>query len=110
MEFRSKDEFFSFVCRMLAVLLQHGLGGLLCIPAVLGFEGLAAAAARHGALSEAGWELSDTIQRLWQVTLGSARDRAENPPHLLAFIVVHHLMGLGMVIPINLSYGSSPVY
>merc|ERR1719230_87189 len=79
MEFRSKDEFFSFVCRMLAVLLQHGLGGLLCIPAVLGFEGPAAAAARHGALSEAGWELSDTIQRLWQVTLGSARDRAENP-------------------------------
>lgn len=109
--FRSDADFIDWAGPFCAAIGQHGLGGALAAPAALGFGGpVAAAMARHGALCEAGWELEDTIQRLWQVGFGGDKGRAKNPPMLFFFFLVHHALGLSMVIPMNIFYGALPAY
>lgn len=109
--FNSDEQFLDFGSAFLAVILQHGLGGAMCLPSVLGCRGsIAGALARHGALCEAGWELQDLAQRFWQVSVGGEEGRARNPPMLLLFTCIHHVLGLSMVIPMNLAYGSHRLY
>jgi hypothetical protein len=69
------------------ILFQHGVGALLCVPAMLGLMSPEAriALALHGSLCEAGWELQDGLCRLHAVTLGSPEKRALNPPAVLKF-------------------------
>jgi len=110
-EFASDEVFFDFACQFSAITCQHGVGGLLCVPAMCGFSGpVACALVRHGALCEAGWEFQDTLQRAWQVKFGGEEGKAKNPPSLLAAVMLHHALGLCMVIPMNIAYGCHPCY
>lgn len=110
-EFKTSKEMFEFGCLFLAIICQHAVGGALCIPSVLGWKGqVVNAMACHGALCEAGWELQDMIERIYQLIFGGAAGRAKNPTPLLVLLSVHHAMGLSMVIPMNIFYGSNPYY
>mmetsp|Transcript_65800 Transcript_65800/g.198723 ORF Transcript_65800/g.198723 Transcript_65800/m.198723 type:complete len:351 (+) Transcript_65800:81-1133(+) len=108
-----EEEAFSFGCQFLAVAVQHGVGGGLCLPSLLAPAGrpggLAASLARHGALCEAGWELQDLVVRVCQA-LFTREGRKMNPPALLASVAAHHALGLGMVVPMNLALGEDPHY
>jgi len=110
-EFASDELFFDYACQFSAITCQHGVGGLLCVPAMCGFSGpVACALVRHGALCEAGWEFQDILQRAWQVKFGGEEGKAKNQSSLLAAVALHHALGLCMVIPMNLAYGGHPCY
>lgn len=110
-EFKTDEETFECACLFLAILCQHAVGGALCIPSVLGFTGpIISAMACHGALCEAGWELQDACERLYQVAFGGEAGKAKNPPALLTILGLHHSMGLSMVIPMNMVYGDNRHY
>jgi hypothetical protein len=109
-----KEEAYIFGCLMFAILAQHGVGGLLCIPSVFNLApylgvsaGVASTLACHGALCEAGWELQDTITRLYE---RAKYGEKKQPLVLLIIIGMHHFMGMSMVIPMNLFYGSNQYY
>mmetsp|Transcript_168183 Transcript_168183/g.535197 ORF Transcript_168183/g.535197 Transcript_168183/m.535197 type:complete len:261 (+) Transcript_168183:334-1116(+) len=65
-----------------------------------------AAMACHGALSEAGWELQDGLERAYHVLFGTAEKKKKNPTALLVIMSFHHTMGLTMVVPMNLFFPS----
>mmetsp|Transcript_3444 Transcript_3444/g.10695 ORF Transcript_3444/g.10695 Transcript_3444/m.10695 type:complete len:339 (+) Transcript_3444:67-1083(+) len=110
-EFDSRAELFNFACLFQAIMVQHLVGGALCLPALLGMTGpLVSTLACHGALCEAGWELQDAVVRTYQVVLGGAAGRAKNPTGMLVILGLHHTMGLGMVIPMNILHGDNPWY
>jgi hypothetical protein len=94
------------------ILFQHGVGALLCVPAMLGLLSpeVRVALALHGSLCEAGWELQDALCRVHAVTLGGPDKRALNPPAVLRFFAAHHVIGLGMVIPMNLLFRDNAFY
>jgi len=110
-EFQTPEDALDFACLFVAIMFQHGLGGALCIPSALGLRSrVVAAMACHGALCEAGWELQDSLARAFALAFGGAEGRSRNPPALLVVLALHHSMGLGMVLPMNASYGDSPQY
>ena len=103
------------VALMLAVVVQHGFGGLLCAPSVLGLgEWLpprcAGALARHGGLCEVGWEIGDSMLRAHQMARGGAGGRARNPPGLLLMLLLHHSAAQCLVLPLNVHYGDNVHY
>lgn len=107
------DEAFPFSCDFLSICVQHGIGGALCVASSFGIpfipSHVAYAMARHGALCEAGWELQDALSRLLSFVF--AKDgRKKNPPKFLVVVLLHHVMGLSMVIPMNLRYGDNTWY
>lgn len=107
----SEQQAFEAGCEYLAILCQHAVGGALCVPSVIGFRSVGALAmARHGALCEAGWEFQDLAFRLWQVTFGGEEGRAKNPKATLFICIAHHALGLSLVVPFNIAYGSNPHY
>jgi hypothetical protein len=110
----NKPEAFKFGCIFIAILVQHGLGGLLCVPAVTGIPALsaslAATLARHGALCEAGWELQDGLYRIYQVLFGGEEGKAMNPVPLRVIIFIHHAMGMSLVVPMNIYYSDNYWY
>lgn len=97
------------------VLVQHGVGGALCLPSVLGLSsrlpsGLTGALARHGALCEVGWEVSDTLTRISQMLFGGEAGRAKNPVAVLVMLLMHHSCAQCMVMPLNLYYPDNVYY
>jgi len=105
---------FEVGCWGLAVMTQHCLGGLLCIPSRFSVSWLskkrAAMLARLGGLTEAGWELQDLSSRFYAFNFGGKEGRDKNPVAGLIFLGLHHALGLGMVIPMNVLYGDSQAY
>lgn len=103
--------------RLMAVVPQHVIGGLLCVPAVypsiaaaLGIErARAVSLAMHGALSEVGWEVQDCLMRGREL-LFSPRARAPSPLAWTAVLAMHHSVGLVLVLPMNLAFGDEPAY
>ena len=80
------DESFQieFTARFEGIILQHGVGGLLCLLSVLGFarllpDNVALAMARHGVLCEVGWEISDNLQPIFDILFGGEMGRKKNP-------------------------------
>lgn len=112
LKFKSRDEVFEFACLFLAIICQHAVGGVLCLPSLLGGSTgiVAAACARHGGLCEAGWELQDAFERAYQILFGTEQEKAKNPLPLVLFMAFHHAMGLSMVIPMNLYYPDNAYY
>eukprot|EP00967_Tisochrysis_lutea_P129090 scaffold221633_cov32-Tisochrysis_lutea.AAC.2 len=101
----SDDAYYDLACGMVGVLVQHALGGALCLASAAGVSSeLAFALARHGALCEMGWEAQDVLVRAWQCVFGGEAGRAKNPAGLLLVLCLHHMMGMSLVIPINLFY------
>jgi len=97
------------------VFLQHGVGGGLCLPSVLGLTswlplGLAGALARHGALCEVGFEISDVGQRIFQCACGGEEGRAKSPMSLMLMLLMHHSAAQMMVLPLNLYYPENVYY
>lgn len=109
--FSSDADAFDFACLFQTILTQHFLGGLLLLPSTLGFEGrVFTALACHGALCEAGWELQDIVARVHQRLLQGEKGKSMNPLPLLAVVLVHHVMGQSMAIPMNLYYADNRDY
>lgn len=109
--FSSDADAFDFACLFQTILVQHLLGGLLCLPSTLGFEGrIVTALACHGALYEAGWALQDIVSRTHQRLLQGEKGKGLNPLPLLLVVVVHHAMGQSMAIPMNLYYADNRDY
>jgi len=109
--FDSDDDAFDFACIFQALLVQHFMGGLLCLPSVLGFKGsVISSFARQGALCEAGWELQDFIVRAQQRFFQGEKGRGMQPAALLLVCTMHHAMGQAMCIPMNMLYPDSPDY
>lgn len=110
----TEEEAFDFSCEFIPILFQHGIGGALCIPAVFGLSLFApevsVALACHGALCEVGWELQDGLQRIYAWTLGTDEDRKKTPLPLCVIMLIHHTLGMSMVIPMNLFYPDNHWY
>lgn len=109
------DKLLREISTLEGILVQHGVGGVLCLPSVLGFAsrlppGVASAMARQGGLCEVGWEISDTLQRIYQRTCGGEEGRAKNPAALLAMFFMHHSCAQSMVLPLNIFYPENPYY
>ena len=68
----TKDEFFEFTVQtwplMQLVILQHLVGGSLCLPSIFGWfdESTFSSLACLGILSEVGWEMQDTITMFYK--------------------------------------------
>lgn len=91
---------------MLTIPGQHMLGGLLCVPAILGCgvsRETALCLARHGALIELGWEIQDTAERLWD-RFATPDGAKRNPWAMFRVMLIHHGMQWALVIPMNLHY------
>eukprot|EP00929_Paragymnodinium_shiwhaense_P016879 TRINITY_DN12556_c0_g1_i1.p1 TRINITY_DN12556_c0_g1~~TRINITY_DN12556_c0_g1_i1.p1 ORF type:complete len:335 (+),score=43.77 TRINITY_DN12556_c0_g1_i1:50-1054(+) len=104
-----------FLADFMAIVLQHGVGGLLCVPSVCGLagylpDGVAFALARHGGLCEVGWEIQDSITRLLEVAFGGARGREKNPPSFLLALALHHTCALCLVLPLNIYHPDNTYY
>eukprot|EP00640_Fibrocapsa_japonica_P002401 CAMPEP_0113944458 /NCGR_PEP_ID=MMETSP1339-20121228/34436_1 /TAXON_ID=94617 /ORGANISM="Fibrocapsa japonica" /LENGTH=281 /DNA_ID=CAMNT_0000949671 /DNA_START=237 /DNA_END=1082 /DNA_ORIENTATION=+ /assembly_acc=CAM_ASM_000762 len=110
----TRDQTYDLAAEIISILMQHIIGGLLCVPAVFQIPmfspSAAAALARHGALLEVGWELQDTFVRMYRVLFGGMDGRAANPRALLIFMALHHSMGLMLVMPMNILYGELHAY
>jgi len=103
------------ICELLVNLIQHAIGGALCIPVLInGNLGLsfstAAALARHGALTEVGYEVMDLVTRIYQITLGGPEGKIKNPKALFIGVCIHHFMGISMVLPMNIYYSDNYWY
>merc|ERR1719384_102617 len=97
---------------MIPIMTQHFVGGMMCAPAIFGLgvpRASAFAMARHGALIELGWELQDTIDRLYErfcTPLGTQTQ----PNGMFFFLAMHHAMQWALVIPMNLYYSEVSGY
>eukprot|EP00808_Paulinella_micropora_P007077 g65713.t1 len=93
-----------FALRMIPIMIQHCIGGIVCLPSVLGWgdAAITAALARHGALSEGGFELSDLSNGICKVLFRGEEGRKMYPFSLRIVMLLHHTMGLSMIIPMNL--------
>ena len=93
--------------------LMHGVGALLCAPAFFRGRGLASASAtalaRHGALFEAAYELEDCAERFY-TRFCKRNGKALQPPLLLAVACAHHVLAIGMVVPMNVCFPELPEY
>jgi hypothetical protein len=98
-------------CFSSAIMVQHMVGGAMCLPSTLGFTGKTVwALACHGALFEAGWEFQDLASRFVQIVFGGKEGKAKNPPPLLIIVCIHHAMGLCMTIPMNIYFYDNTSY
>lgn len=98
--------------QMIPILCQHFTGGFLCAPAVFGLgvrRDVAYALARHGALCELGWEIQDTVERLWERHTHPEGKKLQ-PSAMFKVLFYHHAMQWALVIPMNLYYSQLSGY
>jgi len=104
-EFKTSEEAFDFACVLIGILTQHAVGGFLAAIAV--FAPISSEAARifagHAALCEVGWEVQDVITRAYQIIFEGKAGKAKNPVPFLIILAIHHAMGLGLAVPMNMS-------
>jgi len=109
-----RDALFDFTVLAQAILSQHLLGGLLCLPSVLGCQWVsppvASALACHGALCEVGWEIQDFLVRLKEIVFDGEAGRKKNPASWMAVLVFHHTMAQCLVLPLNIYYHDNVYY
>ena len=95
------------------VIMQHIIGGMLCVPATLGStsffvndhhpEDIAISLACLGILSELGWEISDICT--WLYKRYYCKDgRKKVPGFLVAILLMHHSLTTVLGIPVILHY------
>lgn len=110
--FLSKEMGADFAAMHIPILMQHGIGGMLTLPSILGFSfmspKLRVALACHGALCEGGWELQDGLERIYQI-FTDEEPLKRNPWSLRRLMAFHHALGLSSVIPVNMSQFRSSV-
>lgn len=92
---------------IVAIELQHAVGGLLALPAVvaahLGSAPTEAATVLcvHSALCAAGWQAAHLVEVAVTCCLGG--EPSSHPPAALAFFLAHHSCGIGLALTMNLS-------
>lgn len=110
-DFKTQEQAFAMACSAIMTCMQHIVGGILCIPAVIGMTGTTVSSlACHCGICEVGWELQDITSRLCQIVFGGQDGRAKNPLAVMILMGIHHTMGLGLVIPMNVYYHDNPYY
>lgn len=94
------------------MIIQHGIGGALCIPALFNLFSpkVNVALAIHGTLAELGFEWQDLITRVWQRKFGTEEQKQMNDPSILKLIFAHHMAGSVMVLPLNIWFRHSRWY
>jgi len=94
------------------MIIQHGIGGMLCLPAMFNLFSpeVNAALACHGTLAELGFEWQDLITRFWQARYGTDDQKKMNNPSVLKLILAHHIVGSTMVLPMNMYFRYSRWY
>jgi len=107
-----REQALTFALTMQGILLQHIIGGLLCLPVLVGWgsPALGYTLGRWGALCEAGWELQDGLVRIVQVNCGGEKGKELNPVPLRILMTVHHVMGLSLVVPMNIYFSENYWY
>lgn len=103
---------FSAVCNFVPIILQHAIGGILCIPSLFNLydADTNVSLACMGALIEAGWEFQDGLTLIYIKLFGSPERQAAAPTSYCVLMGVHHALGLGMVIPMNLMHRDNVYY
>lgn len=91
------------------MIIQHGIGGALCIPAMFNLFSpeVNVALAVHGTLAELGFEWQDLITRSWKRRFGTQEQKDMNHPSILKLIFAHHMVGSVMVLPLNIYFRHS---
>mmetsp|Transcript_5982 Transcript_5982/g.6871 ORF Transcript_5982/g.6871 Transcript_5982/m.6871 type:complete len:321 (-) Transcript_5982:60-1022(-) len=111
-EFESDEDALDYSCEVAGALLQHLIGGIFCIPSIFFGahfpQAVASALAKHGCLMEAGWEFQDLAERFYQVFVKN--DWTKNSPTSLRTLVLHHSMGLSIIVPLNIYFGDNRLY
>ena len=110
----AKNILFETTVVIFGVIMQHGVGGALCVPAIAGGFGLAprvvAAMVCQGGLCEVGFEIQDTLQRIKMLLFDGARGKQFNPPGFLLIMMFHHTCAQCLVIPNNIHYRDNVHY
>ena len=93
---------------MWGIVLQHFVGGLLCVPSVLqlefvGDEKFRTSLACLGVISEIGWEIEDTVILIYKRYF-TPNGKSTVPGALLVLMCVHHTLGTGLGLPMILAY------
>jgi len=106
------DQYFVFFRYMWPLLqcvcFQHFVGGILCLPSLLGLldESTASSLACLGILSEIGWEISDTL--IWiHKRYFTENGKIKVPGALFIVIGLHHSLSSLLGIPMILNYRNS---
>ena len=88
-----------------AVFLQHAVGGMLCLPSLLGLgdEKMASSLACLGILAEMGWEIEDlTVWMYKRFALPDGKTKVPNA--LLIVLAIHHSLTTILGMPMVLAY------
>ena len=104
-----EDEQMLAVARIDAAMMQHLVCATLLFPSAFGFgylfpDGVASAMACQALLCELGWEISDTLLRIYEIIFGGERGRKMNPLSLMMTLMAHHTAAFLIVIPMNIYY------
>ncbi len=91
-------------------LFSAALPTIPLLPRVPFLEPLLYGLVCQGALCEAGFEVGDTLERVYKVVTGPPAARGKGPLITLTFAIFHHTCGLAMVLPMNLYYRDNPRY
>jgi len=109
----SKEEWLAFSIQYwpqsMLLMIQHTVGGMLALPAVLGSMGLssgiesstASSLACFGILVEMGWELQDFVLMIYYCVFGGEQDKKRYPIVGIVIMLMHHsltcIMGIPMI-------------
>eukprot|EP00956_Cyclotella_meneghiniana_P005311 scaffold6683_cov68-Cyclotella_meneghiniana.AAC.5 len=110
----TKDEAIQYMMndwpRMQCIYLQHLIGSLLCVPALLriGDPQVASTLACLGVLSEMGWEVQDLAEMLF-VRAFYKNGHQIWPTSVIMVFMVHHSLTMILGIPMIKFYGSSRI-
>jgi len=107
----SKEEWLAFNIQYwpqnMLVMIQHAVGGMLALPAVLGSMGLssgiesstASSLACFGILVEMGYELQDFVLMIYYRVFGGEQDKKMYPIAGIVLMLMHHSLTCTMGIP-----------
>jgi len=91
---------------MQVIALQHGIGALLCVPALVNYgdPSWSASLASLAILSEMGWELEHTIVDLIYKRYFTPNGKVRVPNIMMVVFIFHHSLSCSMGLPMILRY------
>jgi hypothetical protein len=97
-----------------ALLFQHLFGGFFLVSILFASPGhvgsVVAAMGRHGALHECGHEIMDTLRIVYKIAFGTPEEKKVFKGAFSVVLMMHHTLGLCMIIPMNVYYGDQYWY
>merc|ERR1719198_947618 len=110
--FENEEDLFKASCNFIPVIMQHGIGGFLCLISIFNLydADTNASLACMGGLIEAGWEFQDSLTLIYIRLFGTPEQKATAPNSYCILMGIHHASGLGMVIPMNIMHRDDVCY